>query len=455
VLWSIYIQSLIPDQYCAPSSLLYSAYDNKVYLFLHGASWQALLPDGNTVADFNAHVAGWLLSFTPDGQFVEAKPVGDIEPSQLLGVFNPDWPFISIATSTVISPRLREGPNGTLYIGGLVADLDTIHFGGKTAIAAVLNPDLIRRNHFIAIYDRNTADWSQAFMTHSIGAYAGINDNAAPAWRVDTAGNVWIGLGLVAPERSGPGLLPTFCAIGNQAPETVPNRGYLAQFSPNGQLNWVAKSSNMYFHELQDNGKGGMFVLAGFIRAAGFQLPNGQYLGTTGLGYKDVLLAEISGSGEGIGFRAIGTAQRDQPIALARHKTTGDIYTVLVPNLNEYFQSPVPAPYVLQVYSTSGLCPVVGTRELVNAQIKLQVSPNPVAIGTPVTLQCYLSESSGVEARLYDMLGRQVWHSDLGQLPAGENKVVLEATGALQQGIYLLEMESSIGKGLIRMVLVD
>ena len=84
VLWSIYIQSLIPDQYCAPSSLLYSTFDNKVYLLLHGPSWQALLPDGNTMADFNAAVAGWLLSFTADGQFVEAKPVGDIGPSQLL-----------------------------------------------------------------------------------------------------------------------------------------------------------------------------------------------------------------------------------------------------------------------------------------------------------------------------------------------------------------------------------
>ncbi len=456
VLWSIKIQSLQENEPCAPSSLLYSALDNRLYLLLRGSSWQAVLPDGNLAGDFNPNTAAWMIAFSLDGQFVEAKPLGDIPLTALLGVFHPQLISFNVATSTFTSPRLREGPNGALYVGGMVANLDSIHFGAQTAIATGLSPDLQRRSHFVAVYDRNTADWSHAFITHSIGSYGSINDFVAPAWRVDSSGNVWVGLGLVAPETSGPGLQPTFCVIGDEAPETVPNRGYLAQFSPSGQLNWVARASNMYFHELQENGKGGMFVQAGFVRAAGFQLPSGQYLGTAGIGNKDVLLAEISGAGAGIGFRAIGGGAYDQPVAMARDRSSGNIYSVFVPNLNQSLQNITPTPFALQVYSSNDLCPLVGIREIAEEQIALQFSPNPVANGTAWSLRCYLPSSGAAQVRLVDLLGRQVWHSDLGQLPAGENKLLLQpVAAALPAGVYLLTLETAAGQGQVRVVIMD
>lgn len=455
-LWSISIQSLFDNQSCGVSSVLYSKQNQRIYVIVHGPSWQAKLPDGNLAADFISGVAGWLLAFSPDGQFVEGKPLGDIQFGGLLGGFHPQLFSNNSATSTFVNPSLQEGPNGDLYVAGMVAYQNEIHFGAQTATATNLGQDLLQRNHFVAVYNPNTAEWVRAFMTHSIGSYAGINDNAAPAWRVDTSGNVWIGLGLVQPEISGFGLPSTLCKIGTEPIETKVNRGYLAKFSPTGQLNWVSRSSNMYFHELQDNGQGGMFVLAGFVRAAGFQLPGGIFQGTNGLGNKDVLLAEISGEGAGIGFRAIGTAAYDQPIALERHQPSGRIYTVFAPNLNANIQSTPPSDFGLQIYSPSGACPGVGIKELSQAPLRIELSPNPIAIGNPWALQYYLPEKSALKAELLDVLGRPVWSSELGIWSAGEHQLkLMPPSGLLKPGIYVLNLKTNQRQGLVRVVLTD
>ncbi|MBC7774971.1 MAG: T9SS type A sorting domain-containing protein [Phycisphaerae bacterium] len=138
------------------------------------------------------------------------------------------------------------------------------------------------------------------------------------------------------------------------------------------------------------------------------------------------------------------------------HKPSGQIYMVYAPNLNLNLQNPAPAPFALKVYSPSGVCPAVGTQEAQDKRIIMQLSPNPVAIGAPLTLQCYLPESAEVKSRLYDLLGRLVWEAPLGSLPAGDNKLILDAaTISHPSGIYYLELGTTYGKGTVKIVLVD
>lgn len=67
----------------------------------------------------------------------------------------------------------------------------------------------------------------------------------------------------------------------------------------------------------------------------------------------------------------------------------------------------------------------------------LKLFPNPAL--EQVTVSMRLPESTNIEARVFDLLGRNVMNHQLGDLPGGQQRFTLE-TGTLRPGVYSLHL---------------
>jgi len=80
----------------------------------------------------------------------------------------------------------------------------------------------------------------------------------------------------------------------------------------------------------------------------------------------------------------------------------------------------------------------LGETEL-EQQFNFIVFPNPTETSSLVLFD--LNEKSNVNIKLYDMLGREVEMIASGELNSGNHQFIINETGKLEKGIYLLKME--------------
>jgi hypothetical protein len=92
---------------------------------------------------------------------------------------------------------------------------------------------------------------------------------------------------------------------------------------------------------------------------------------------------------------------------------------------------------------------VTGIQSLINSDLNLKIFPNPIT--DYATLKFYLDQKSDVIIHIYDITGKTERLFSAGNLPSGENSIVVPK-GDMNSGVYFLKLDAGKTQSTLKMI---
>lgn len=449
VLWTIRLNAQENSQFCVPSDLIYSEIDGHLHVALQGKSWIAELPAGGIVSDNQPDAQMWYLELDPEGFYVDHAQLGHI--SAGVGFWQYWHPPIGPSSYgylyTFIAPEIRETPDGHLVFTNTFTAFEpsaNLTFGAHT-VNPLNKADATNNNYFVAVYNRNSHAWDNAFCAHSVSNWGG------SPWRVQcttTQDNAIVtGFGLVDEYFSyqfASLILDSIYVAPNMLVSTR-NRSFLNKFDLSGNLLWNKTGSQQYVHTLETDPSGNIWMLSGYTGAAGFFEAGGSRPGIAALGGKDVLLSQFDPDGNIVGLHSFATANFDQATGLTIDRYNR-VSVIASTDLNIYYTSDPAHNHTLFPYTPGNSCvPPVSVQET-SRPLACQINPNPFSEFFQLSLDEPGSER--FQLSLFDTQGRLVFAQVL--TPDARGQIVV--TPHILPGAYMVQILGAKGVFIDRVI---
>lgn len=344
VLWVI---QGVRDLYTNPTGVtdIVRINDNRFVMTIANPSWYTRFTD-TTVTTMNTDIV--VAEIDADGRLVHLLTTPDSyynpEMTGICFSLVPSWSSITIAHSVMVSPKLRLGPDGKMYLYG------KFQHDKKFSDAVAIKGRGTGKNGCIAVINVDTWQWDTAFVLYGSNTqtrYGTIESGILPVFDIDKQGNIY-----VAEMATDSGYY-----FGSDS-LTFATMGFLAKYSSRGELLWKNAVAGGVISNIIVSGD--QCILYGSTYgAAGLFSQKGSEKAARSNGDRDILLGAMSSNGEVSWLESLGGPGYDYGMFMGKN-TEGRLYmAVMTDAATEYHDLTIPAKtgqISLISFSPSGDC---------------------------------------------------------------------------------------------------
>jgi len=333
--------------------------DNRFVMTIANPAWYTRFTD-TTVTTMNTDIV--VAEIDSSGRLVHllTTPNSNYNPEMTGICFSivPSWSSITIAHSVTVSPKLRLGPDGKIYLYG------KFQHDKKFSDAVAVKGRGTGKNGCIAVIDVDMWKWDTAFVLYGSNQqtkYGTIESGILPVFDIDKQGNIY-----VAEMATDSGYY-----FGSDS-LTFATMGFVAKYNSRGELLWKNAVAGGAISNIVLSGDN-CILYGSTYGTAGFFSQKGSEKSARSNGDRDILLGAMSNNGEVSWLESLGGPGYDYGMYMGKN-SDGRLYmAVMTDAATKYHNLAIPAKIgqiSLISFSPSGDCtpylPAAVKQRLVN-----------------------------------------------------------------------------------------